>query len=154
LRLRFARKVAEADAVIVGSFVPDGVVVGEWVTLIARGVTAFYDIDTPVTLAKLARGEREYLSPELVPKFDLYLSFTGGPVLERIERDYGAARAEAFYCSVDPALYYPEKSRARWDLGYLGTFSEDRQPAVGRMLIEPASCCSQSASPNRCTRGR
>ena len=40
--------------VIVGSFVPEGVAVGEWVTRQARGVTAFYDIDTPVTLAKLA----------------------------------------------------------------------------------------------------
>jgi spore maturation protein CgeB len=71
----------------------------------------------------------------------VYLSFTGGPVLTRIEREYGAARAEAFYCSVDPALYFPERSRATWDLGYLGTFSDDRQPAVERLLIEPARRC-------------
>ena len=44
-------------------------------------MTAFYDIDTPVTLAKLARGDFEYLSPELIPGYDIYLSFTGGPTL-------------------------------------------------------------------------
>src|SRR5438309_2080709 len=59
LKRRFARDVREADLVIVGSYVPDGVTVGKWVTKTARGLTAFYDIDTPVTLAKLARGDYE-----------------------------------------------------------------------------------------------
>src|SRR5438105_3256140 len=46
LRRRFEREVREADLVIVGSYVPEGVAVGEWATRTARGVTAFYDIDT------------------------------------------------------------------------------------------------------------
>ena len=41
---------------IVGSYVPKGVAVGEWVIRTARGVTAFYDIDTPVTLASSRRA--------------------------------------------------------------------------------------------------
>ena len=68
LRDRFAREVRDADLVIVGSYVPDGAVVGEWVTATARGASAFYDIDTPVTLAKLGRGETEYLTPGLIPR--------------------------------------------------------------------------------------
>ena len=55
----------------------------------------FYDIDTPVTLEKLAAGDEEYLSRALVPRFDLYLSFTGGPLLARIEDEYGAAARPA-----------------------------------------------------------
>src|SRR5205807_3513607 len=43
--------VRDAALVIVGSFVPDGVRVAQWATSIASGRTAFYDIDTPVTLA-------------------------------------------------------------------------------------------------------
>lgn len=78
-------QVRDADFVMVGSYVPEGVAVGEWVTATASGVTAFYDIDTPVTLAKLERGETEYLAPALIPRYDLYLSFTGGPTLKRIE---------------------------------------------------------------------
>ncbi len=104
----------------------------------ARGVTAFYDIDTPVTLAKLARGDYEYLHPRQISCFDLYLSFTGGPTLDRLERELGARRALPLYCSCDPALYYPENRAARWDLGYLGTYSCDRQPAVEALLLEPA----------------
>src|SRR5947209_9623392 len=51
LKYRFVRDVRDAHLVIVGSYVPEGAAVGEWVTRTARGVTAFYDIDTPVTLA-------------------------------------------------------------------------------------------------------
>ena len=133
-----ARAVRDADLVVVGSYVPQGVAVGEWVARTAEGIMAFYDIDTPVTLAKLARGDYEYLHPDLIPRFDLYLSFTGGPTLRRIERQYGSPAARALYCSFDPETYFPEERALRWDLGYLGTYSDDRQPAVERLLIEPA----------------
>src|SRR5690606_2513647 len=69
---------AAADAVIVGSYTPDGVEVGRWAQAAATGVVAFYDIDTPVTLAKLAAGDEAYISREVLPGYDLYLSFTGG----------------------------------------------------------------------------
>jgi len=138
LRSRFADDVREADLVIVGSYVPEGVAVGEWVTGAAGGVTAFYDIDTPVTLAKLERGDTEYLSPELIPRYDLYLSFTGGPTLERLERQYGSPMARPLYCSFDPELYRPEACETKWDLGYMGTYSDDRQPPLERMMLEPA----------------
>ncbi len=131
--------VRDADLVIVGSYVVDGVAVGEWVTSTARGVTAFYDIDTPVTLAKLARGDHEYLSPPLIRKYRLYLSFTGGPTLSRLEREFGSPRAVAFYCSVDPAVYSPDDAAdVAYDLGYLGTYSPDRQPPLERLLVDPA----------------
>ncbi|MHA3774647.1 CgeB family protein [Verrucomicrobiota bacterium sgz303538] len=138
LQERFASDIRNADCVVVGSYVPEGVIVGEWVTKTAGGVTAFYDIDTPVTLAKLERGEHEYLTPALIARYDLYLSFTGGPTLARLEQQYKSPLARAFYCSVDPSLYFPEQTATRWDLGYLGTYSDDRQPTVERLLIEPA----------------
>ena len=138
LRDRHGAAVRDADLVVVGSYVPEGVAVGEWVTRTARGATAFYDIDTPVTLAKLARGDTEYLAPELVPRYDAYFSFTGGPTLERLEREYRSPMARALYCSVDPALYYPEPAEPRWDLAYMGTYSDDRQPTLERLLVEPA----------------
>jgi spore maturation protein CgeB len=131
-------EVAKADAVIVGSYIPEGVEVGRWVQRHARGVTAFYDIDTPVTLARLARGDTEYLSPELVPGYDVYLSFTGGPTLTHIERELGSPAARALYCSVDAESYSPLGLPKRWDLTYLGTYSDDRQPTLERLLIEPA----------------
>jgi spore maturation protein CgeB len=138
LRARATRDVRDADLVVLGSYVPDGVAVGEWVVRTARGVKAFYDIDTPVTIAKLERGDEEYLSRRLVPRFDLYLSFTGGPVLQRLERTFHAERAVPLYCSVDPDQYRPLGEPDSWDLGYLGTYAEERQATLGHMLIEPA----------------
>jgi spore maturation protein CgeB len=139
LKDRFAAEVRAADLVVVGSYVPEGVAVGEWATAIAQGVTAFYDIDTPVTLAKLERGDTEYLSRALIPKYSMYLSFTGGPTLRRLEREFGSPRALPLYCAVDTELYYPEQDTPRqWDLGYLGTYSPDRQPPLERLMLEPA----------------
>lgn len=138
LQGRHASAVRDADLVIVGSFVPDGAQVGDWVQRQARGIKAFYDIDTPVTLARLARGEHDYLRPDQIAGYDLYLSFTGGPTLTRLEQEYGSPRARVLYCSVDPALYYPEPQPIAWDLGYMGTYSDDRQPGVDELLLTPA----------------
>lgn len=131
-------EVAAADAVIVGSYTPDGVAVGRWALNAASGITAFYDIDTPVTLANLAAGDDEYVSPEDIPAYDLYLSFTGGPILHTLEQRYGARSARALYCSVATDAYLPLETPIRWDLSYLGTYSPDRQPTLQRLLIEPA----------------
>jgi spore maturation protein CgeB len=138
LRGNHAAAVRDADAVIVGSYVPDGIAVGQWVVATARGVTVFYDIDTPVTLASLQRGDCAYLTHELVRAYRLYLSFTGGPVLARIEDELGSPCARAFHCLVDPDAYPALDVPQRWDLGYLGTYSDDRQPALERLLLEPA----------------
>ena len=138
LKRRFETDVQKANLVIVGSYVPDGVEVGDWVTSEARGVTAFYDIDTPITLRKLESGDTEYLAPFLIPRYHLYLSFTGGPVLERFIKEYGARAARPLYCSVDPRDYYSETAQVKWDLGYLGGYSADRQPVLEELLIAPA----------------
>ncbi|HHX63828.1 MAG TPA: glycosyltransferase [Chloroflexi bacterium] len=134
----YADEVRHADLVIVGSYVPEGVAVGEWVNDIAHGVTAFYDIDTPVTLAALERGQQTYISTALIPRYQIYLSFTGGPVLDLLVRRYGAPVARPLYCAVDPEVHYPEEREPCWDLGYMGTYSADRQPALDRLLMQPA----------------
>jgi spore maturation protein CgeB len=138
LQDRFGGAVREADLVIVGSYVPQGVAVGRWATSAAGGVTAFYDIDTPVTLRKLSQGDEEYLSRDLIPKYRLYLSFTGGPTLAMLRDRYGSPCPRPLYCSVDPDHYHPASAAPHWDLGYLGTYSDDRQPTLDRLLLEPA----------------
>lgn len=138
-------EIAGADAVVVGSYVPDGIAAGGIVQATARGVTAFYDIDTPVTLAALSRGDCAYLSPDLIPGYDVYLSFTGGPTLDLLEATYGSPAARALYCSVDPDLYSPTGAAKRWDLSYLGTYSSDRQPTLDRLLVETARALPEHA---------
>ncbi len=131
--------VRNADAVIVGSYVPDGIEVGNLVLENATGVTAFYDIDTPVTLAALRRGQTDYLSAGQIARYRVYLSFTGGPTLQELERRWHSPAARPLYCAVDPRAYYRESNVSpSWDLGYLGTYSSDRQPSLERLLLEPA----------------
>lgn len=135
---RHADAVERADLVIVGSYVPEGIEVGDWVQSVARGVVAFYDIDTPVTLARLERGDCDYLHPRLIPHYHLYLSFSGGPSLDVLQQRYGSPLAVPLYCSFDPSRYYPESLEPRHDLGYMGTYSDDRQPVLERLLLHPA----------------
>jgi spore maturation protein CgeB len=133
-----ADKVRRADVVIIGSFVPEGVAVINAVATRVTGVFCFYDIDTPVTLSKLLAGDDEYIAPCQIPLFDIYFSFTGGPTLERLRTEFQARRAEPLYCSVDETRYTPTGETPQWDLGYLGTYSPDRQPALKRLLVDVA----------------
>jgi len=138
LETRFGGALAGADAVIVGSYVPDGIAVIDRVAALQPARLCFYDIDTPITLAALERGDCAYLARRQVPLFDDYLSFTGGPTLARLRLAFGARRAHELYCSVDAERYRPTGEPIRWDLGYLGTYSPDRQPMLEKLLLEPA----------------
>lgn len=138
LKKRYHQEVRSADVVIVGSYVKDGVRTATWVQETAGGVVGFYDIDTPVTLAKLRREDYEYLTPQLIPGFQLYLSFSGGKALEALEDEFGSPAARALYCSFDPSLYHPQPAQTSWDLGYLGTYSDDRQAGLETLMLDAA----------------
>ncbi len=138
LLTRFANAVRDADVVVVGSFVPDGVAVGEWVVQTARGIKAFYDMNAPATLSGLTSGATDYLSRSLVPRYDLYLSSVGGPTLARLCNELGAQRVKPLYCSCDPDFYYPENRPPQWELGFLGSYSKHRQEALERLLFDSA----------------
>src|SRR6185437_11375006 len=58
------QELADADAAIVTSYCPDGIVASELMLNSAAPRRIFYDLDTPVTLARLAAGERvDYIGP-------------------------------------------------------------------------------------------
>ena len=136
---RYAARLRAADAVIVGSYVPEGIALIDRLAAMRLRQLCFYDIDTPVTLAALDQGREEYVAARQLPLFDIYFSFSGGEALDHLERERGVRRAEALYCSVDPTAYEPEpQAPKRWDLGYLGTYSDDRQPTLEALLLEPA----------------
>ena len=138
LRARYTPRLRAAAAVIVGSYVHEGREVCDWVLECAGGVKGFYDIDTPVTLSRLQTDTCDYLRASQVPQFDLMLSFTGGPTLQRLEEEFGARCARPLYCSVDVDQHRPAVSKKDLELGYLGTYSADRQPSLETFLNEPA----------------
>jgi spore maturation protein CgeB len=132
--------VRAADAVVVGSYVPDGSDIIDWLSETGRPLF-FYEIDTPITLTGLQRdGQVAYLRADQIPLFEVYFSFTGGPALAEIEQRWRARRAEALYCAVDPLVYHPAPIDARFScrLGYMGTYAADRQLRLENLLIETA----------------
>ena len=135
---RHRQTLRQADVVVVGSYVPEGPQLIDWVVDTATGVRAFYDIDTPVTLDKLRRGTCEYIRADQVRQFHVYLSFTGGSILTVLEREFGSPCARPLYCAVDPERYHPTGEPEQWHLGYLGTYSADRQHGLNLRLVEPA----------------
>jgi spore maturation protein CgeB len=132
--------VRNADAVMVGSLVADGARLIDWLARFDRPLL-FYDIDTPITLVELRQSQQtDYLRADQVPRFQVYFSFAGGPALQELEGRWRAQHAEALYCGVDSLVYRPVPTDERFEcaLAYMGTYAADRQPAVERLLIEPA----------------
>lgn len=137
---RALREVREADACIVTSYCPDGRAASAQVCEHARQAI-FYDMDTGVTLARLAAGEAvDYLPPEGLAAFDLVLSYTGGEAVRLLEQRLGARRAAPLYGHVDPAVHRPARTEEHFEaaLSYLGTYAADRQPAVNDLFAVPA----------------
>ena len=131
----------DADASIVTSYCPDGVAAAELMLSDAAGLRVFYDLDTPVTLQQLRNGDPvPYLPAGGLSDFDLVLSYTGGVALDELRCRLGARRVVPLYGSVDPRVHYPVAPVDRYgaQLSYLGTYAEDRQEALLRLLIEPA----------------
>lgn len=135
------RALAEADAGMVTSYCPDGLAATRLVLDSAVPVRCFYDLDTPVTLARLAAGERvDYVPAEGLGGFDTVLSYTGGGALDALRERLGARRVAPIYGSVDPALHRPAPAKSEYAglLSYLGTYAADRQAALERLFVEPA----------------
>jgi spore maturation protein CgeB len=134
------RELRDADAALVTSYCPDGVAATELV-LEAPCLHVFYDLDTPITLARLAAGETvEAIGPQRLEPFDLVLSYTGGGALKALKERLGARRVAPLYGSVDVARYQPAPAPAgpRAALSYLGTYAADRQDKLEALLLEPA----------------
>jgi spore maturation protein CgeB len=102
----------DADVAILGSYFPDGVTAAQEIFDSRARVKTYYDIDTPITVAALREtGQTDYLKATQIPAFDIYFSFTGGPMLQELQSRFGARRA------VPP----------------------DRQPKIDDLLCKPAT---------------
>ena len=139
VRPHAAAAVRHADAAIVTSYCADALPASDLVCDIGRGVRVFYDMDTPVTLDRLARGETvEYLPSRGLRDFDLVLSYAGGAALEALERQLQAQRAVPLYGCVDPARYPPVTDSPWAALSYLGTYADDRAEPFEDLFMETA----------------
>jgi spore maturation protein CgeB len=136
-----AHHLAEADVGIVTSYCPDGLDATDLVLTSSARLHVFYDLDTPVTLARVAAGETlSYVGPGGYSGFDLVLSYTGGRALDDLKARLGARQAEPLYGSVDPEVHRPSPPVDEFlaDFSYLGTYAIDRQAPLEQFFLEPA----------------
>lgn len=131
----------DTDVAVVGSYFPDGIAALDEVLNSNVPVKAFYDIDTPITVAALREhGKTDYLLKRHLPELDIYFSFTGGPTLQELMVKFGTPMAVPLYCSFDPQKYreLPPNPEFVCDLSYMGTYAADRQPRIDELLCAPA----------------
>lgn len=143
VRPRAARDAADADAAVVTSYCPDGIAATDLILSEGHALTVFYDLDTPITLARLEQGETvAYIGPDGLHGFDLVLSYTGGKALDELSGRLGARRVAPLYGHVDPDVHRPVEKRGHYDshLSYLGTYAADRQDALNTLMVEAAKC--------------
>src|SRR5947209_8679654 len=136
------QELREADVGVVGSYFPNGQRAVDEVLNSPAQVKAFYDIDTPTTVAQLeAKGATPYLRSSQIPYLNIYFSFTAGPLLEQIARKFGAVRTQPLFCSVDPDYYFRRKPARRFtcDMSYMGTYAPDRQTKIEAWLNNMAA---------------
>lgn len=138
---RAAREIRGADCVIVTSYCPDALAAAGLARELRPPVSVFYDLDTPVTLARLKDGEQVgYVGERGLADFDLVLSYTGGRALQLLRERLGARRVAPLYGHVDPNVHRRSEPVGYYmaDLSYLGTYATDRQAALEALFVEPA----------------
>ena len=130
----------DSDIVITASYCPEGARISDEVLALDRPLHVFYDLDTPITLNALASDGADYLRRDQVPGFDLYLSFTGGGILQELEQRFGAHLARPLHGCVDPDAHrrVAADEQLRCSLSYLGTYAADRQQKLDDIFLEPA----------------
>lgn len=136
-----SEELPRADVVMMGSYFPDGIPLADELARHTHLKRLYYDIDTPVTLAALAaHGTTDYIRADQLGTFDAILSFTGGPALEELEALWGARRAVALYCGLDPETHSRTEPVERYlcRLSYMGTYSADRLSAWERLFLHPS----------------
>ncbi|ABS25141.1 glycosyltransferase [Anaeromyxobacter sp. Fw109-5] len=140
-RARVETALAGADVAMVTSHCPDALLATQLVLGSPAQLKVFYDLDTGVTLARLAAGEPVEWAGAGLSGFDLVLAFTGGRTLHLLRERLGARRVAPLYGSVDPTVHAPAPPAAafRGDVSYLGTFAPSRQRALERLFLEPAA---------------
>lgn len=107
-------------------------------------LTAFWDVDAPATLARIAADP---LDPAraCIPRYDLVLTYGGGPPVSEAYRRLGARCCQPIYNALDPATHYPVSPAPLYaaDLTFLGNRLPDREARVAEFFVRPAALLAE-----------
>lgn len=100
----------------------------------------FWDVDAPATLASMDQDPEDHLQ-ELVPEYDLILTYGGGqPVVDAYEQR-GARRCVPIFNALDPDTHHPVVMDTDFycDLAFLGNRLPDREERMDEFFFSVAS---------------
>ncbi|MCP9237324.1 glycosyltransferase [Lewinella sp. JB7] len=139
--------IQSADLVMLGSGVPHADRIAQWLVQEARGITIYYDADLARTTQHLTAAGPQCttcVSGSVLRDFNLYLSTTGGPALQRLAETCGIRCARPLYESIDPFSFYRMDIDKSYDLGFIGNYKANRTELIDALLLAPAR-----TTPNR-----
>jgi len=104
-----------------------------------RTTVVFWDVDAPATLERIANTPTDPFL-ELIPRYDLVLTYGGGAPVVSEYRSRGARECVPIYNALDPQTHHPVAPDARFAgvLGFLGNRLPDREARVREFFFEPA----------------
>lgn len=105
-----------------------------------RTAVLFWDVDAPATLERLDR-RRDDPFRALIPRYDLIVTYGGGPPVVQAYTALGARRCVPIYNALDPQTHHPVAPDPRFEglLGFLGNRLPDREARVEEFFLEPAT---------------
>jgi spore maturation protein CgeB len=101
---------------------------------------AFWDVDAPATLERLARDPADPFHAE-VPRYDVVFTYGGGEPVVRGYRALGARACVPVYNALDPETHHPVAPDPRFeaDLAFLGNRLPDREARVEAFFLDAAA---------------
>jgi len=99
----------------------------------------FWDMDAPATLERLSRDWQDPFR-QLIPRYDLILTYGGGDPIVSAYRALGAADCIPIYNALDPETHFPVQpdTRLKADLSFLGNRLPDRENQVEEFFLRVA----------------
>ncbi len=102
-------------------------------------LVAYWDVDAPATLDRVGADAADSFRA-LIPRYDLVLTYGGGPPVVRGYERLGAKICVPIYNALDPTTHHPVPPDARFeaDLSFLGNRLPDREARVDEFFFRAA----------------
>jgi spore maturation protein CgeB len=102
-------------------------------------ITVFWDVDAPATLDRV-KAEPADPFLELIPRYDLVLTYGGGDPVVKNYKALGARECVPIYNALDPDTHHPVPADERFkcDLALLANRLPDREARIEKFFFEAA----------------
>lgn len=104
-----------------------------------RAATAFWDVDAPATLARIAEDTADPFR-RWISRYDQIFTYGGGPPIVEAYQRWGARACTPIYNGLDPDEHRPppRPGSPTWDLLFMGNRLPDREERVDEFFFRAA----------------